>query len=169
MHLCGRFSCGTAWSPLHEVPLQLLCPTQAALQRLWSHFSTQVKTIQEKERGGWMEGPAQPGRAVLGALGWSSLSKGTFSQVLLQICVPPGCNVCCVCALLWPCSCLAAGVLPWEGKGPFLLPWNICLCWFVLAHGTCQMLLAEKRWLSVCTRENCCFREGLRSVVVCCF
>lgn len=75
------------------------------------------------------------------------------------------CNVCSVCALLWHCSCLAAGVLPQEGKGPFLLLWIICLCWFVLARGTCQMLLAEKRWLSVCTGENCCFREGLSSLV----
>lgn len=41
------------------MPLQLLCPTQAALQRLRSHFSTQVKTIQEKERG-WVDGGSSP-------------------------------------------------------------------------------------------------------------
>lgn len=141
MHLCGHFSCGTAWSPLHEVPLQLLCPTQAALQRLWSHFSTQVKTIQEKERGGWMEGPAQPGRTVLGALGWSSLSKGTFSQVLLQKFVfLPG-AMCAVCVLSsGPAPALLLECSHGRERGPsFSRGTSVCagLCWLMARVRCC--------------------------------
>lgn len=158
--MCGHFSC-TAWSPLHEVPLQLLCPTQAALQRLRRHFSTQVKTIQEKERGGWMEGPAQPGRAVLEL----SLRVLSLKFCCKHLC-PPWCNVCCVCALLWPCSCPCCWSAPTGGKGALPSPvedLSVLVCvgsW----HGS-DVAGRKKRWLSVCTRGNCCFREGLRSVV----
>lgn len=154
---------------MHEVPLQLLCPTQAALQRFQSHFSTQVKTIQEKERGGWVDGGSSPARegSAEGAGLELSLSEGTFSQVLLQTFVFPLVQcVLCVCsplALLLPC-CWSA---PTGGKGalpPSSCASSVCagLCWLVARVRCCWQ---KKGGCQSAQEENCCFREGLSSLV----
>lgn len=120
---------------------ELLRHAKAALRRVWIHFSTQVKTIKEKERRRLLVGLVQPGRALSwpqkaavnvcfqqqGRCWVVALCEGIFSKVLLQkfvfplhvMCVrspPPLCKI-------RPCSALAAGVLlARREKGPFPSP-----------------------------------------------
>lgn len=114
--------------------------------------------------GGWRVQPSWGGQC------WGcwagALSEGTFSQVLLQTFVfPPG-AMCAVCvlssgpapALLLECSHGR------ERSSSSSRGTSVCagLCWLVARVRCCWQ---KKRWLSVCSRENCCFREGLRSTV----
>lgn len=83
-----------------------------------------------------MDGGSSPaGEISAGGAGLELSLRVLFSRVLLQTFVfPPG-AVCAVCVL----SSDPAPALPQGGKGKkkFLLPWNICLCWFVLARVRC--------------------------------
>lgn len=171
----GALQRRSPWGAVGEVPPQH-CPREspaAAPPRLCYggfgfFFSTQVKPRKAKERGRLLVGPVQPGRArsrppkaaasvcfqQQGRCWVVALSKGSFSQVLLQKFVLPLRAVCAVCvlsssplrgkALLFSC-CRSAAQQKGKGALPFVS--DICLCRLrsVFTRGMCQMLLAEKK------------------------
>lgn len=128
---------------------ELLRHAEAALRRVWIQFSTQVKTIKEKERCRLLVGLVQAERALSWPqschervrsaagkmLGCSSLQGYFLSSFAAKICVPPPCDVWCACALLLPSARQGPALLllsercsPEGNRAPSLLLWNVCLC-----------------------------------------
>lgn len=116
--------------------------------------------------GGWRVQPSWGGSA--GGAGLElSLRVLSLKFCCKHLCSPLVQCVLCVCsplALLLPC-CWSD---PTGGKGALPPPvehLSVLVC--VGSWRVSDVAGRKKEKLSVCTRENCCFREGLRSLIEC--
>lgn len=151
-----------------SVRAELLCHAKAVLRRVWIHFSTQVKTIKEKERYRLLVGLVQPGRALSwpqkaalnvcfqqpGRCCLVALYKGTFSQVLLQKFVFPLHAMYDVCvlsssplqdkALLFSC-CWSAAHQKGKGALPFFCGTSVCADCVLYLFVACVRCCLQKK------------------------